>query len=253
MRSRRSLTCAAMVLGLLACSDRSMITRSVSAHGPASAGRASVPTPQVPAADIASAIRAALADGRSLRSPFTLGSEGQLIDLYAAGGFAPLWVDNGGRPSRDARDALALLTAAATEGLDPEGLLRLDSDCACRVPGRRDVADLGGRRLRPRLEREHPPLPSGAPSGPHRSSRDWFPHVRTCRRPRLRRAPSICRDGASRPRARVRSRHRNWRSTAPFVTHSRGTDRSLPIPGSRILRCWPRRFDRGSPVPDSTN
>jgi len=107
------------VFGLLACSDRS-ITRSVLAHEPASGGRPNASTSQVPAADIASAIRAALVDGRSLRSPFTARSQGQLIDLYAAGGFAPLWVDNGGRPNRDARDALALLRAAATEGLDPE-------------------------------------------------------------------------------------------------------------------------------------
>ena len=119
MRSRRSLTCAVVMFGLLACSDRS-ITRSVVAHEPASGGRPNASTSQVPAADIASAIRAALVDGRSLRSPSTPRSQGQLIDLYTAGGFAPLWVDNGGRPSRDARDALALLTAAATEGLDPE-------------------------------------------------------------------------------------------------------------------------------------
>ena len=80
MRSRRSLTCAAVVFGLLACSDRS-ITRSVLAHEPASGGRPNASTSQVPAADIASAIRAALVDGRSLRSPFTPRSQGQLIDF----------------------------------------------------------------------------------------------------------------------------------------------------------------------------
>jgi hypothetical protein len=42
-----------------------------------------------------------------------------LTALYGSRADAPLWVDTSGRPSRDARDALALLSGAADEGLDP--------------------------------------------------------------------------------------------------------------------------------------
>lgn len=43
----------------------------------------------------------------------------ELRRLYEAQAQAPLWVDAGGRPSRNARDALALFAAAASDGLDP--------------------------------------------------------------------------------------------------------------------------------------
>lgn len=43
----------------------------------------------------------------------------ELHELYGARGFSPVWLDAAGRPSRNARDALALLNAAADDGLDP--------------------------------------------------------------------------------------------------------------------------------------
>jgi len=44
---------------------------------------------------------------------------GELRRLYMARGWAPLWLDAAGRPTRQARDALALLADAAADGLDP--------------------------------------------------------------------------------------------------------------------------------------
>jgi murein L,D-transpeptidase YcbB/YkuD len=69
---------------------------------------------------MAAAIRDTVGNDR----PHALGSvtpaeREQLTALYGADAFAPRWVDASGHPTRDARDALALLDTAAAEGLDP--------------------------------------------------------------------------------------------------------------------------------------
>jgi murein L,D-transpeptidase YcbB/YkuD len=114
----RQLTCAAILLVLLACSDRSA-TLAV-AQAPTPAGPPDVVTERSPVGAVANAIRAAIEVGQTrAREMGARGTEEQLIELYAAGGFIPVWVDSAGRPNRDARDALTLLTDSANEGLDP--------------------------------------------------------------------------------------------------------------------------------------
>ncbi len=50
----------------------------------------------------------------------TAGEGTELNELYAAGGYLPLWIENNpGQLSRDALDALTLLGGAAAEGLEP--------------------------------------------------------------------------------------------------------------------------------------
>lgn len=74
----------------------------------------------VSTAELAGAIRAAVADGRgSTRTPLTAAELAWLASLYGAGSDGPLWVDEAGSPTGNARDALALLDAAGEEGLDP--------------------------------------------------------------------------------------------------------------------------------------
>ena len=51
--------------------------------------------------------------------PLAPGEREQLAALYGPGPATPLWVDASGRPNANARDALALLSGAADEGLDP--------------------------------------------------------------------------------------------------------------------------------------
>ncbi len=73
---------------------------------------------------MAEAVRAILAFGDDDPANPALGAptpaeRKQLAALYETERHAPLWVDAAGRPSRDARDALALLDGAAVEGLDP--------------------------------------------------------------------------------------------------------------------------------------
>lgn len=70
--------------------------------------------------DVAFAIRAIVeTGGGSPSGPLTLAEQRQLTALYGAEACVPLWVDGSGRASQDARDSLALLEGAATEGLDP--------------------------------------------------------------------------------------------------------------------------------------
>ena len=70
--------------------------------------------------DAANAVRLIISNGRNpALGPLASGDRDQLTALYAPKANAPLWVDASGRPSRDARDALALLRDAANEGLDP--------------------------------------------------------------------------------------------------------------------------------------
>ncbi len=79
-----------------------LVSTSGSSHSSA------FPTTERPNADVADAIRTAV-----VGNP-------QLTALYASEAFAPLWVDATSRPTRDARDALALLAGAARDGLDPD-------------------------------------------------------------------------------------------------------------------------------------
>ena len=67
---------------------------------------------QAPTADLTNAIVAAV----QRRSP---SGRGDLAALYDSAGSHPLWVDGAGHPSVDAREALGLLSGAATEALDP--------------------------------------------------------------------------------------------------------------------------------------
>ena len=104
---------AALLLALLGCSDR---TGTVSTSVP-SATRPTVLVRRIQAADMATAIHMAIS-GRTLTTNRDLRSiQDLLIRLYAPGGFAPLWVDNVGRPNHDAHDAIALLTGAAADSV----------------------------------------------------------------------------------------------------------------------------------------
>jgi murein L,D-transpeptidase YcbB/YkuD len=86
---------------------------------PGAAGRSGV-SPSQATADVPAAIHAIVAGQRmSVSGPFAPGEREPMTALYAPGADAPLWVDASGRPGRDAHDALALLTHAADEGLDP--------------------------------------------------------------------------------------------------------------------------------------
>lgn len=113
MSGLRRLTCAGILLWLLFGDDR--LSRPVVGE-----------TMSAQTTDVASALRAIVETGAgSPLGPLTLAEQRQLTALYTAGAYSPLWVDGSGRASRDARDALALLNSATTEGLDP-----LDYDAA---------------------------------------------------------------------------------------------------------------------------
>ncbi len=113
------LACVAIMVGVLACSDGTA-TSSGSTEPSRQAGRPPIPIVQVTAVEVASAIRATVDHGRHLTlNPLTPAELAQLAALYSVRDFGPLWVDASGHPNRDARDALALLSGAATEGLDP--------------------------------------------------------------------------------------------------------------------------------------
>ncbi len=93
---------------------------------PAGSPTASLPTlgegtPALGAMDVAAALRTALGGAHPAALRRWTAAEGRRLDaLYLAGGDAPLWVDAAGRPTPDAREALALLAGAAGDGLDPE-------------------------------------------------------------------------------------------------------------------------------------
>jgi murein L,D-transpeptidase YcbB/YkuD len=76
--------------------------------------------PSPAASGIAIAARALIRDPRGLtRGPLTTEERRDLTRLYEGVNDAPFWVDDAGHPTRDAADALALFTGAASEGLDP--------------------------------------------------------------------------------------------------------------------------------------
>ncbi len=69
--------------------------------------------------DTASALRAIVREPGGLTSEPLASEEIRDLDRLYGAGCAPLWTDAAGRPTHDAADALALLTGAAGEGLDP--------------------------------------------------------------------------------------------------------------------------------------
>ena len=74
-----------------------------------------------PPPDVRPAIQAYLSHG-SEKTGFmwTDPEQRQLNELYASAGYEPLWIEPTGRVSRCADETLALLEAAADEGLAPE-------------------------------------------------------------------------------------------------------------------------------------
>jgi murein L,D-transpeptidase YcbB/YkuD len=69
---------------------------------------------------VASAIQIVIADASGLTQQSVTPSElEQLTALYRPDQYASLWLDASGHPNRDAHEALALLSAAAIDGLDP--------------------------------------------------------------------------------------------------------------------------------------
>lgn len=119
----RRLTGIAILIGLLACTDRAARPSSQASPSPESSALPAsfqVAVAQVPIADVAFAIKAGVDSGRDPAiGSFTPAERKELTTLYQTDGYAPLWVDASGRPSRSARDALVLLAGAVTEGLDP--------------------------------------------------------------------------------------------------------------------------------------
>lgn len=108
MLSISRVTSAGLLLGLMIGCDGFV---PISATGPVQS--------RVP--DVANAIGTiVVSDPGPALGPLAPGEREQLMALYERGGDAPLWVEASGRPSRDARHALALLNGAAGEGLDPD-------------------------------------------------------------------------------------------------------------------------------------
>jgi murein L,D-transpeptidase YcbB/YkuD len=112
----------------------SLLLALVGSPQPSAARRTPV---QVP--DAASALRGIVNSAADLPSlKLTTAEQRELIALYA-GEERPLWVDGAGRIGRNARDAMMLLNAAATDGLDPSdydvrGITVLAASLANRSP-----------------------------------------------------------------------------------------------------------------------
>jgi murein L,D-transpeptidase YcbB/YkuD len=88
------------------------------AAGSSSGSQAARGTP-VQRPDVVPALRRLIENPAGLLSiRLTAAEQRELASLYG-GADGPLWVDTWGRPGRDAREAMDLLTAAADDGLDP--------------------------------------------------------------------------------------------------------------------------------------
>jgi hypothetical protein len=113
--------CVVLII-LVACTDRSptpfstVLPSESRSHEPPSAPA----TVQIPIDAIAVAIQGGIervSDAPHLS--LTKAERQELVALHQAESHAPLWLDVEGRPSRSAREALALLRGAAAEGLEP--------------------------------------------------------------------------------------------------------------------------------------
>ena len=84
----------------------------------APSGRADVAL-QVPLTDVTAAIQSRLGlDRDPALGALTPQERQELTSFYGPDGYAPHWIDAAGRPSTNAREALALLNGAAADGLD---------------------------------------------------------------------------------------------------------------------------------------
>jgi murein L,D-transpeptidase YcbB/YkuD len=106
---------ALAVLGLFAC-----VNGSTREHPSLARAAATHVVTQPAAGDVATFIEvmvggAAAPGGLAL----TAQEREQVRSLYRSGRHAPLWLEPSGRPSADARDAVAIIEAAASEGLEP--------------------------------------------------------------------------------------------------------------------------------------
>jgi murein L,D-transpeptidase YcbB/YkuD len=86
-----------------------MLATGCSREGAQNPASPPAPTP------VSSAISELIAQPQDLSS----GERAELAALYSAQGGAPLWLDSDGEPTDDARKALAIVGAAADEGLNP--------------------------------------------------------------------------------------------------------------------------------------
>jgi len=111
----RRLISVLSTCGLLACADAS--TSSSVTAVPPSAER---PRLQVSAEERAAALRELRADGDTALGARTSVERRQLDSLYGGPEPAFHWVDETGQPSQAAREAVAWLADAASEGLDPD-------------------------------------------------------------------------------------------------------------------------------------
>jgi len=119
----------AVVAGLLVCAGLSEGAR---------------PARALDAADVSREIRRLLDSGRGLVTGVVAPAERTtIVSLYGPRA-APLWTDPAGRPTADARDALALFDGAAADGLDPAAYHAgaLDSRAAALAAGRAGAAEV---------------------------------------------------------------------------------------------------------------
>ncbi|MCC7179697.1 MAG: L,D-transpeptidase family protein [Acidobacteria bacterium] len=114
MRIRRLISVLS-TCGLLACADA-----STSSSPAAPVPQADRPPLQISAEGRGAAFRAVLGEGDAALGIRTVVERRQLESLYGVAEPAFLWVDETGQPSQAAREALAWLADAASEGLDPD-------------------------------------------------------------------------------------------------------------------------------------
>lgn len=95
-------------------------------------------------AEIAAVIRSLIESGAPVAG--SRAEQTRLRALYEPGGYAPLWLDQTGRPDANAREARAVVESAADEGLDPEDYCQPELERlmaimdASSLPATRDIA-----------------------------------------------------------------------------------------------------------------
>lgn len=109
-----------ILAGVLACSEGGARPSMGPSREPALPRPSPLLAVRMPMAAVASAIRIGVDNGHhpaiGVLSP---AERRELATLYEMGSYAPLWVDDAGRPSHNAGEALDLLSGAAANGLDP--------------------------------------------------------------------------------------------------------------------------------------